>query len=1649
MKRLAFHLVFLICLGNIFSQNTLPELLTHRLNYYNTVLPFEKVYVQCDRPMYKPGDDVWMAVWITDGINNKASDISEIVYMELITPKGNVEESHRLLASNGRGTCDFKLDSASVGGTYKIRAYTNWMQNFGEKNYFEKEIQVQKVVLPKLLMKLNFERKAYGSGDTVKADLMFGTLTNQPLSNQNFTYTVNINGTSYLQQSSVTNAEGKSVVKFALPQALTSTDGILNVAISFKGNTESISRSIPIVLNQIDLQFLPEGGDLVSGTMNNCAFKALNEFGKPADVEGTVFNNKHQIVGHFKSFHQGMGAFRFMLNKGERYYALIDKPEGVLQLYPLPQPNDNGFIMEVPGPSEFTNPTTKSSATLRVYSPENTTVNILGQVNGKIYYKATSEVKKGENNIQIPLQSFPTGIAQFTLFSKGNVETSERLVFVKKHQLLKLEVTSDKPSYLPRQEITLKIKASTPDGKPAATSIGVSVADNKLLMQADDKSDNILTYLLLSSELNGKIEEPNFYFDPKETKADSAIDYLLLTQGWRRFTWKEIAETPSKELLSKRSYNPEKRILCGTILAKSNDMQRTKLYIKETGQTAKPDKNGYYEFRNLDLTYPVTLVAISAQHDTVKETITDYSSSAHLKEYNYPQYFDQEQRYRGYNSMGKVVDETGEPMPGCSVIIKGTTIGTVTDVNGNFWLRTGDNDILQISFIGYKNIETNASHERGKVFTMEPTPIVLDEIVVVGYGVTRKSEITGSVARISRPIGISIKTDQDNSSQKANKHNNPITIKKEEAKPDAPKPMVGNSINLTGKNEEVDYQLVEEDMATPILFVEQMPEFPGGSDNVRRYLSENIRYPEEASEMGISGRVLVSFTLDREGQVIDPKIIRSVDRSCDQEALRIVRSMPRWRPGRQNGKAASATVILPVIFVLKDGGTYSSKDINAMADDGYSNGKRPNYYKTREFYVPQYSPSEDITERTDFRKTIYWNPILTTDSTGNGEAKFFSSDELTVFRATAEGIGQQGEIGRAEYTFFTSKPASLDVKMPENLLFEDTLFIPVSIHNTTEKAIAGHIALTFPKSLMLLNTLPDQIMVEANSTSVMYAHFAVGCANMDGTLGLKFDGGSYKDAISSPFHISSQGFPVRLSFNGNNMNNQFTFNIPHIIPNSIKAEVVAYPNLISSLTSTVKAMLQEPHGCFEQASSCTYPNIMALHYLKQTKESNDDLEKKARAFIENGYHMLTKFETPTGGFEWFGKLPAHEGLTAYGLMEFNDMKQVYPEVDKTLVDRTRSWLLSRKDHKGGFMITPGKYGFSSVAYLLNNAYLVYALSEIGCKDIQNEFESAYKDNIDKDDAYRMSLLANAAFNRNDTVKAMSLIKKLEKMADKMHLENMRSETSITGSTGKALQVETISLLSLALLKHPKCDTALLEKCITYIRNARAFSSFGSTQANILALKALSRYAIIHRVTEPNGRMIVSANNKQVGSDEYTSNQPGPVTVGNLEDFLHSGENKVDVNFNKSSVAPPFNLNIEYYQTKPIVTQNCPLTIQTIYKQNSANIGGTVRLAITITNRRNGKQPMATAIINIPSGLSLQSWQMKELQEKKLFDYYEISNNQLYLYFSTLEPIANININLDLKAEVPGKYQAPASCCYLYYSPDAKSWCSGANIEVKK
>jgi uncharacterized protein YfaS (alpha-2-macroglobulin family) len=1408
--------------------------LSTKFKQWNDSLPEDRVYIQCDKPFYSPGESVWFTAYIRDAASFKASSKSDIIHVELINPKGSVEKQITIVGKNGISQGDFELTNDIPGGLYTLKAYTNWQKNDPDPAFFIKEIQIQETVLPSLKMKLDFDKKAYGPGDKVKAELSVETNQNKPLSLFPASYIVNINGVQTIQNSFKGDKNGKAILTFDLPSELSSTDGILNVLLDYDGRKESISRSIPIVLNKISISFFPEGGDAVCNLTSLVAFQALNEFGKGADIEGYITDDNNNKVTEFSSFHRGMGAFLLTPQKGKRYKAHITRPKGISETFDLPEPLPQGYVLRI----EKIN---QNSLKMAIGSTRDEKLRIFFQIRGKEYFSKVISAGKGMNDVSIDLTGMPIGVAQITLFDSKEIPRAERLVFVNKHKQLSLNIKTDKEKYLPREKVKMTITATDETGMRMPGNFSLTVSDDQLLSFADDKSSTILSHMLLESDVKGKIEEPRFYFDPKQQKADRALDLLLMTQGWRRFTWRQITgdEIPSI------SYPSERAIIAGIVMDQTTNkgVPGTRVRITELKLESLTDSSGAFLFKNVDLTEPKTIEAENGNRRTSIK-INKYTSTLQL--WFYPP-------------------------------------------------------------IKYLETRPQAQYNRralaaGKLMQQEPPEMVAEVMMA--------------------------------------------PLPAEKAAP----------------------------LMAPIL-------------------------PE------------LKMKVAKEEQILD-------------EELQPANGAPLMKR-KIHGFAAD---LLPAPI----------KEAPAVV-----------YYRAREYPAPDYKDQKQPYTRNDFRSTIFWKGNVELKNNGTATVEFYTSDAVTSFRAIAEGFTVDGGIGRAEHVFYSEIPFNISAKVPPALITGDTLDLPLLLKNNTAEDLNGILAIKLPASLRLLNSIDSTQTIKAKSSQNIICKMLVESVKDSSTLSVTFNAKGLSDAVTFPLKIIPQGFPVDLSFSGSELQRSYPVTIENPVKNSIKASFRAYPSVVSDLLAGIESILQEPYGCFEQASMTSYPNALILSYLKGRDDTDQKIINKAETLLQKGYKRLITFETEEKGYEWFGGAPGHEALTAYGLMQFNDMSKISNVVDNSMVERTAEWLMSRRDGKGGFLRNPkalDSYGRADQD--ITNAYIVYALAEAGRRDIQKELDEAVNSAMKSNDPYVQALVANALycfqdFNRGDEL--------LKKFLNKQEADGSWCGTrhSITRSEGISLKLETTSLACMAIMKSKKPDLNALTNGIKFIVQSRSGKGgFGATQSTILCLKALTQYSQFARRTESPGTIVISINGNVAARKKYQAGEREAIVIDSLEKFLKEGTSKVKVSFEDTKNALPFSLSVSYNTWQPSTDEQCKVKLETTISANKAKVGQTVRITTVLTNKTNNGLPMTIAVLGLPAGVSAQPWQLKELQEKKVVDFYEVTPSTVIFYFRQMKPEEVRTINLDCKAEVPGYFTAPSSRAYLYYTNEYKAWTSINPLKIE-
>jgi hypothetical protein len=1446
-------------------ENDVIKNIQKKLTAYNENLTEERVYLHFDKPFYEPGEAIWFSAYLRDGQTLKPSQKSDIIHVELLNPKGGVEKSLNIIAKNGKAAGDFQLDNEALGGMYKVRAYTNWMKNEGEDNAFVKDVQVQDVILPNLKMKLNFEKKAFGAGDEVIAKLELNTNENKPLSDYKIKFVANLNGQKIVEKADITDEEGIKYIKFNLPKELKTNDGLLNVLIDYNGSTESISRSIPIILNTVKFSAFPEGGDMLCGFNNTIAFRALNEFDKPADIEGIVLDEKGNTVTTFSSFHQGMGSFKLNPVAKQKYTVKITKPEGIAQTFALPEALQRGYGLSIDNSSE-------EQVLANINSTETEELSLVAQVRGKVYYTTAVNVKKGSTKVLFPTNNFPIGVSQITLFDSKGIARAERLAFVNKNKHLNITVETDKEKYLPREKVKMTVSVKDERGLPMPANLSMAVANDQLISFADDKQGNMLAQFLLQQDIKDKVEEPNFYFDEKEVKSSLALDNLLLTSGWRRFTWEKVLEND----LPPVNFTAEKTIISGKILDAYTGKAINSTQIKITnGLQFNGDWEGKFFLKNIDLSNAQTVTFKAEGYSDQAQYIQSYNQD--LMVYLYPNNY--------YNNYPK--SSTGHSRS-------------------------------KKSSAGWKN---NVPSMAAGVGGMDLEDDVMAEQKAVPMGALKLAN-----------------------------------VKREENKK-----VADNNVNKVAKD------------------------------------------------------------IDKEGKLDEVESVVAVK------------------------EVASKSIVA------------ADERVNAFGGELAKNkGPRVNanvvkYYRARQFAAPIYKQDETTETRTDFRNTIYWNPNIEIGYSGKKTIEFFTSDDITSFRTTVEGMSNDGSLGRVEKTFFSQLPFAMSTKIPVEVATEDIVSIPLTIKNNTNKPIGGLLNITAPDALQAIVATPSIQTIMPGEAKTIYLDYKVLDKMGYGDMTITYKACGLGDAFTQKIKIAPKGFPVATSFSGQEVENQFSFTMNKVINGSAKAIFTAYPNVVSDLMKGVEGILREPGGCFEQTSMSAYPNAMVLDYLKSTDSKDDKTLAYAGGLLDRGYKRLTTFETKDKGYEWFGASPAHQGLTALGIMEFVDMKKAGGDVDQKMIDRTAEWILSQKDDKGGFKRnTQAYHDFGRISDDIMNGYIVYALSEGGYTGLKNEFNASVKKALETKDAYLLAMMANTAYKLNDTKTAEQLMNVLLPLQSKDGSWT-GSTHSITYSQGQSLTIETTAITMMAILKSNGKNAVELNNAVKYLVNSRSgYGVFSSTQGTILALKALTEFAKASKKTTEDGTIQIYVDGKKVAEKEYKAGDKGAITVDGLEQYLtKEGKHDIKVKYVGVKTPLPYSVAVNWNTTLPNSQAECAVDLKTKLAQTTANVGETVRLSATVTNKKSTDIPSTMVIVGIPAGFSVQPWQLKELQEKQVFDYYEIKGNNIAIYYRGMGANSVKQINLDLKAEMPGEYDAPASVAYLYYTNEFKTWSSTDKITIKK
>jgi hypothetical protein len=309
-----------------------------------------------------------------------------------------------------------------------------------------------------------------------------------------------------------------------------SPDYYFEKTITFLNPLKSPDNIAKETANNYEIQFFPEGGNLVNGITSKVAFKAVDKNGLGIAFTGVITDQHNDTVARFKPLKFGMGSFSFTPAENSTYKAVV-KFNGEVVTKSLPGINSQGYAMSV-----------ADNGVQLAITVKGTDGNIYLFAHTRQIVKAaeSAAISNGIAHFAVNKSLLGDGISSITIFNNAKQPVCERLYFKRPAQKLFIDASADQPQYALRKKVNISVLAKDQASKPVSANMSMAIYRVDSL-QGIDRS-NIFDYLWLSSDLKGRIESPDYYFNNTNAETDEALDNLMLTQGWRRFQWSQVLE---------------------------------------------------------------------------------------------------------------------------------------------------------------------------------------------------------------------------------------------------------------------------------------------------------------------------------------------------------------------------------------------------------------------------------------------------------------------------------------------------------------------------------------------------------------------------------------------------------------------------------------------------------------------------------------------------------------------------------------------------------------------------------------------------------------------------------------------------------------------------------------------------------------------------------------------------------------------------------------------------------------------------------------------------------------------------------------------------------------------------------------------------
>jgi len=550
LKAVLFGLLFIISFVS-FGQTDIHQFID-KLERHASQNPKEKIHIHLDKESYSVGETIWMKLYCTVAPENMLSTLSRIAYIDLLSPENKTINTLKIPLTAGLGIADFALTDSLIEGSYRIRAYTQWMRNDSAAYFFDKTIPIYNgrsdhVITDDEII-VDRDKKYYA--------VNLKTLSGHPLSE------ININYKTLLKNGKIRTAKEKTDQKGQILIDMKDISAGETINLSFKsidGITVHKLLTVPSDKSNYSLQILPEAGTITHNILTKIGFKALNSRGLGEHAKIKIMDNNNEVMAFFETNPLGMTSYQVNLDAQKKYTAIATFTDGSQIEVPFPTINVSGLSMNVGNLIDDRVFVQLSASPDKIDQQQ---IYLIAHSQGNTFHVAKQKLSAKEILFSIPRQSLPQGVIQLSILDTNLKPLLERMIFnYRSDKILAIKADTDKPTYGLREKVKITVLTGNSQDSTRISALSASVVNtNKTKIDSTYRS-SIYTSLLLCSEINGFIENPNYYFTDNEEVKKIDLDNLMLIQGWRKLDWSMLDDT-----LNKPKYPIEKNIaISGTV----------------------------------------------------------------------------------------------------------------------------------------------------------------------------------------------------------------------------------------------------------------------------------------------------------------------------------------------------------------------------------------------------------------------------------------------------------------------------------------------------------------------------------------------------------------------------------------------------------------------------------------------------------------------------------------------------------------------------------------------------------------------------------------------------------------------------------------------------------------------------------------------------------------------------------------------------------------------------------------------------------------------------------------------------------------------------------------------------------------------------